>query len=114
MALSPFRLRRVVDHIEARLDSRITVAELAELAELSTAHFTRTFRQATGEAPHRFILSRRIARVRQLLRDPTLDLATVAIRAGFSSHAHMSSVFRRLIGVAPTAYRAAAGVRLTG
>jgi AraC family transcriptional regulator len=113
-ALSPFRLRRVVDHVEARLDSRITVQDLADLAQLSTAHFTRAFRQATGEAPHHFILSRRIARVRQLLRDPALDLTTVAIRAGFSSHAHMTSVFRRLTGVAPTAYRAAASVRPAG
>jgi AraC family transcriptional regulator len=113
-ALSPFRLRRVVDHVEARLDSRITVQHLADLAQLSTAHFTRAFRQATGEAPHHFILSRRIARVRQLLRDPALDLTTVAIRAGFSSHAHMTSVFRRLTGVAPTAYRAAASVRPAG
>jgi AraC family transcriptional regulator len=112
MALSPFRLRRVVDHIEARLDCRITVQELAGLAQLSTAHFTRAFRQATGEAPHHFILTRRIVRVRELLRDPSLCLTTVALRAGFSSHAHMSSVFRRLTGVAPAAYRAGVGARL--
>ena len=94
-AISPFKLRRVVDHIEARLDSKISVQELAELAGLSSAHFTRAFRQATGEAPHHFILDRRVARVRELLRDPALNLATVAARAGFASHAHMSSVFRR-------------------
>jgi AraC family transcriptional regulator len=113
-AISPFRLRRVLAHVEARLDSKITVRELANLAELSTAHFTRAFRQTTGEAPHHFILSRRIARVRQLLRDPALDLTTVAIRAGFSSHAHMTSVFRRLTGLAPGTYRAAVGERLAG
>jgi AraC-like DNA-binding protein len=105
-ALSPFRLRRVVDHVEARLDSKITVQELAALAELSTAHFARAFRQAVGEAPHQFIVARRIARVRELLRDPALDLATIAARAGFSSHAHMTSAFRRLMGLAPVAYRA--------
>jgi AraC family transcriptional regulator len=106
VAISPFKLRRVVEHIEARLDSRIPVQELAELAGLSTAHFARAFRQATGEAPHHFILNRRVARVQELLRDPGLDLATVAARAGFSSHAHMSSVFRRRTNLAPTAYRA--------
>jgi AraC family transcriptional regulator len=111
-AISPFRLRRVIDHIEVRLGSKITVQELANLAELSAAHFTRAFRQATGEAPHHFVLSRRIVRVRELLRDPQLDLTTVAIRAGFSSHAHMTSVFRRLTGLTPAAYRAAVGERL--
>ena len=105
VAISPFKLRRVVEHIEARLDSRIPVQELAELAGLSTAHFARAFRQATGEAPHHFILNRRVARVQELLREP--ELATVAARAGFSSHAHMSSVFRRRTSLAPTAYRAA-------
>jgi AraC family transcriptional regulator len=107
VAISPFKLRRVVEHIEARLDSRIPVQELAELAGLSTAHFARAFRQATGEAPHNFILNRRVARVQELLRDTELDLATVAARAGFASHAHMSNVFRRRTSLAPTAYRAA-------
>ncbi len=106
-AISPFKLRRVVDHIETRIDSRITVQELAELAGLSSAHFTRAFRQATGEAPHHFILDRRVARVRELLRDPSLNLATVAARAGFASHAHMSSVFRQRLDMTPAAYRAA-------
>ena len=108
MAISPFKLRRVVSHIEARLDHKITVSELAEIAGLSTAHFARAFRQAVGEAPHHFILSRRIARVRELLRDPTLDLTTVALRTGFSSHAHMTSAFQKQTGLAPAAYRAAA------
>jgi AraC family transcriptional regulator len=107
MAISPFKLRRVVDHIEARLETRISVAELADLAQLSTAHFARAFRRATGEAPHHFILGRRIERVRDLLRDTTLDLTTVALRAGFSSHAHMSSAFQKQTGVTPAGWRGA-------
>jgi AraC family transcriptional regulator len=112
MAMSPFKLRRVMDHIESKLDSKITVQELAAVAGLSTAHFARAFRHAIGEAPHHFILMRRIARVRALLRDPALSLATVSLRAGFSSHAHMTSVFRRLTGLAPAAYRSAVAQRL--
>lgn len=107
MAISPFKLRRVVDHIEARLAGKITVDELAQVAQLSKAHFARAFRQATGEAPHHFILSRRIEAVRELLRDPALDLTTVALRTGFSSHAHMSSAFQRATGMSPGAYRGA-------
>lgn len=107
MAISPFKLRRVVDHIETHLGDRISVAELAELAQLSTAHFARAFRRATGEAPHHFILGRRIERVRELLRDPALDLTTVALRAGFSSHAHMTSAFQKQTGLTPAAWRGA-------
>lgn len=105
--IAPFKLRRVIGHIEARLADKITVQELAEVADLSTAHFARAFRQTTGEAPHHFILSRRIARVRDLLDETTLDLATVAFRAGFSSHAHMTSAFQKQMGMSPAAYRAA-------
>jgi AraC family transcriptional regulator len=114
VALAPFRLRRVVDHVEARLDTKITVQELASVAELSTGHFARAFSQAMGEPPHHFVLTRRIARVRELLGDPALDLTTVALRAGFSSHAHMTSAFRRLTGLAPAAYRASMARRLAG
>ncbi len=107
LSISPFKLRRVVEHIEARLADKISVQELAEVAGLSTAHFSRAFRQATGEAPHHFILTRRIRLVRELLREFALDLATVAVRAGFSSHAHMTSAFQRLTGLTPAAYRTA-------
>jgi AraC family transcriptional regulator len=103
--IAPFKLRRVVEHIEANLADKITVADLADLSELSTAYFARLFHQATGESPHHFILSRRIARVQELLADPALDLATVAYRAGFSSHAHMTTAFKRTLGVSPAAYR---------
>lgn len=107
--IAPFKLRRVVEHIEANLADKITVADLADLSELSTAYFARLFHQATGESPHSFILSKRIARVQELLTDPDLDLATVAYRAGFSSHAHMTTAFKRKLGVSPGAYRTGLG-----
>lgn len=106
--IAPFKLRRVVEHIETHLAEPITVAELAGISDLSTAYFARLFRQATGEAPHAFILSRRVARVQELLGETTLDLATVAYRAGFSSHAHMTTAFKRKLGLSPAAYRAGA------
>lgn len=108
--IAPFKLRRVVEHIEANLAAPITVAELAEISDLSTAYFARLFRQATGETPHAFILSRRVARVQELLGEPGLDLATVAYRAGFSSHAHMTTAFKRKLGLSPAAYRTGARV----
>ena len=104
--IAPFKLRRVVEHIEAHLAEPITVAELAGISDLSTAYFARLFRQATGEAPHAFILSRRVARVQEMLGETALDLATVAYRAGFSSHAHMTTAFKRKLGLSPAAYRA--------
>lgn len=113
--LPPQKVRRLVDHIEHHLDQGLPVAELAALAGLSRPHFTRAFQAAVGESPHRFVLRRRLAAARQYLDRGAEDLATIAVRCGFSSHAHLSSAFRAEFGVSPSAYRrglAAAPARL--
>jgi len=78
---------------------------LAALAGLSRPHFTRAFQAAVGESPHRFVLLRRLAAARQRLERGDEDLATIAVRCGFSSHAHLSSAFRAEFGISPSAYR---------
>lgn len=103
--LPPQKVRRLVDHIEHHLDQGLPVAELAALAGLSRPHFTRAFQAALGESPHRFVLRRRLEAARQYLDRGAEDLATIAVRCGFSSHAHLSSAFRAEFGISPSAYR---------
>lgn len=103
--LPPGRLRRVIQAIEDHLREPIAVAELANLAGLSRAHFTRAFESATGQTPHRFILARRLARAREMLEATDLDLASIAVQLGFSSHSHLATAFRRAFGTTPSAYR---------
>jgi AraC family transcriptional regulator len=103
--ISPFSLRRIADHIESRLSERITVVELAAIAGLSRAHFSRAFVNATGESPHNFIRSRRLTLVRRRLDEGAEDLALLAAQAGFSSHSHMSTAFRQAFGVTPREHR---------
>lgn len=105
--LPPARLRRVVQAIEDHLPEPLAVAELADIAGLSRTHFTRAFESATGQTPHRFILSRRLARAREMLQATDLDLASIAVRLGFSSHSHLATAFRRAFGTTPSAYRRA-------
>jgi AraC family transcriptional regulator len=104
-SLAPINLRRVCDHIDSRLDERITVAELAAVAGLSRGHFSRAFQAATNETPHAFILSRRLEAVRRRLDQGHADLAQLAAQTGFSSHAHMTTAFTRAFGVTPRDYR---------
>ena len=99
------RLARVMARIEDELDADLRQAELAETAGISTWHFCRAFRAATGVAPHRFVLLRRLARAQLLLRGTKLRLTEVALLCGFSSHAHLSAVFRREIGTTPNGWR---------
>jgi len=106
-ALTPYKLRRLTAFIDANLDRPLQVAELAAEVGLSRAHFTRAFQSAVGQTPHRFVLSRRLEEVRLALEQTAEDLSTLAVRYGFSSHAHMSSAFRAAFGATPSSYRRA-------
>jgi AraC family transcriptional regulator len=103
--MTPQRLRRIDELIEARLDTRLTVQDLAEALGLSTGFFARAFKRATGRAPHDYIIDRRMARARLLLRDRRLGLASVALASGFASHAHMTATFRSRLGIPPQTLR---------
>jgi len=99
------RLTLVDELIEARMDSKLTVGEIAAALGLSSGFFTRAFRAAVGTTPHAYIVDRRISRARGLLRSADLGLADIAAAAGFASHAHMAAQFRQKLGIVPSALR---------
>ena len=103
--LPKWRLKRVFDYVNAHLASRITLADLAGAAGRTRMHFAAQFRVATGTRPHDFVLRRRIERAQQLLRDPSLALAEVALCVGFQNQAHFTTVFKRFTGATPHRWR---------
>ena len=103
--MTPRRLRLSLDRIEARLAYRLTVHQLAADLGLSVGFFSRAFRAAVGKAPHDYIIDRRVSRAREMLQTLDQNLSAIAQAAGFSSHAHMSSVFRRRLGATPSDVR---------
>jgi AraC family transcriptional regulator len=103
--MTPRRLRLVDELIEARLDAKLTVRELAAALRLSTGFFCRAFKASVGKAPHDYIIDRRVSRARVLLQSTPLDLSAIAHASGFASHAHMSTTFRNRLGVTPSALR---------
>ena len=105
--LSRERLNRVQDYIEAHLDDRLTLTELAGVACLSAYHFSRSFKQATGVGPQRYVMQRRLERAQTLMRRSNQPLALIAQEAGFADQSHLTSIFRREMGVTPGRYRAA-------
>jgi AraC family transcriptional regulator len=104
--LGAWRLRRVVEFIEAHLGEEITQDELARIADLSPHHFASAFRMSAGVAPHRYLTERRIARGCELLAKSEATVTTVAHALGFASHGHFSESFRRFVGVTPSEYKA--------
>ena len=101
------RLKRILDYFEARLTEDIRLADLANVSGLSECYLARTFRAATGTTLHAALVERRIARARSLIaaalrRGASANLAEVAAATGFSSHAHMTTAFRRVLGITPS------------
>jgi len=105
--LSRERLKRVYDYIEAHLDDRLTLADLAGVACLSPYHFSRSFKQAVGVGPQRYVMHRRVERAKALMRRTDQPLAVIAREVGFADQSHLTSVFRREIGITPGHFRAA-------
>lgn len=100
------RLRLVLDYIRDHLDRDMPLADLAAVAGMSPHYFVELFRASTGQTPHRFVLTRRIQRARDLLRNRNLSVLDVAILVGFSDASHFTKVFRRVMGATPSRYRA--------
>ncbi len=99
------RLRRVDEIIWAGLAANILVADLARELGLSPGYFSRAFRAATGRSPQQHIIDHRLRHARTLIASTRMPLTDVAMQCGFSSHAHMSTHFRRWLGVAPSDLR---------
>lgn len=104
-ALQAYKLRQVIDVMNARLGEAFSLPQLAQVAGLSVYHFSRLFKRATGLSPSQYFIRLRMARARQLLTETARSIIDIGLEVGYSSPSHFSQVFRREVGVAPSAYR---------
>ena len=100
------RLRRARDRMDRDFAEPLDIGKLAQTALMSPGHFSRSFRAAYGQTPHKYLMTRRIERAKALLRRGDLSVTEVCYQVGFSSPGSFSSRFTELIGVSPSEYRA--------
>jgi AraC-like DNA-binding protein len=105
-AVHPARhLVRAKDLIDARYFEPLDVRSLARAARLSPAHFSREFRREFGESPHQYLLTRRMERAASLLRTTDRSVADICLMVGLRSVGSFTSMFGRIFGLSPVAYR---------
>ncbi|RZK00030.1 MAG: AraC family transcriptional regulator [Novosphingobium sp.] len=100
------RLLRARDRMDALSHEDWPVSRLAAVSGVSEAHFARSFRQAFGVPPHRYLLTRRIERAKALLRDSDLAVTAIAFETGWNSLGTFGRTFRDVTGESPGEFRA--------
>jgi AraC family transcriptional regulator len=99
-------LRHVKNYMEENLQDNLSLDELARETKYSRAHFLKMFRAATGKTPHQYLTERRIERAKSMLLEAEgISLIDIAAWCGFSSQSHLTQVFRKQIGVTPSAFK---------
>ena len=103
--ISGSRMRRVIEYIEENLEGDLSLEAMAAEVDISPIYLARAFKAAIGQSPHRYVLTRRVERAKELLRNTEMPVVDVALSSGFSSQSHLSYWFQRYVGVSPAAYR---------
>jgi AraC-like DNA-binding protein len=108
------RLRRVRDRIDREYARPLNVEALARDAHMSAGHFSRQFRQAYGESPYSYLMTRRIERAMALLRRGDLNVTEVCFAVGCASLGTFTTRFTELVGASPGTYRHEAAGAVAG
>ena len=99
------RLLRAKDRMDSASHEQWPVTRLASVSGVSEAHFARSFRDAFGVPPHRYLLTRRIERAKALLRDTDIAITEIAFQTGWDSLGTFGRTFRDITGESPSALR---------
>ncbi len=105
--LSEHRLQEAINYIYAHIAQNMTLNSIAEVVQMSPGHFSRAFKQATGQSPYQYVLKLRVECAKTLLARSELSISEISYQLGFSSQSHFTSTFKRFLAVTPKAYREA-------
>ncbi|HAA32068.1 MAG TPA: AraC family transcriptional regulator [Cyanobacteria bacterium UBA8553] len=99
------QLQQVLNYIHTHIDRELSLAEVAEVINISPTYFASLFKQAIGIAPHQYVIKQRVERAKMMLSKTDLAIAEIALRVGFSSQSHLTQQFKRLTGMTPKQVR---------
>ncbi len=98
-------IRQAVRFIDANIENSPTLAEMASAAGLPIDKFRRAFKAATDMSPHQYLIRKRVDRACELIAaSPRPKFAEIALECGFADQSHLSTTFRRVLGVSPARF----------
>lgn len=104
------RHARVLEHIDAALDTPLPLQDLAALAQMPLLRFLRSFTGTFGCTPHAYVTERRLQRARALLSRSSgkgcPSIAAIAADCGFAHQSHLGAALKARLGMTPVQYRA--------
>lgn len=103
--LAPSVLRRACEYITSRLGDDLSLSEVANISGLSPGHFSFAFKQSMGISPHTWLRRRRVDQAKVLLRDPGLDLVSIASAVGYANQSAFGAAFKKETGLSPALWR---------
>lgn len=103
--LTRSQLERVIDYMKANLTQDLSILDLATLTSMSESHFSRSFKQSVGITPYQYLMQQRVERAKQLLKQRSIAISTIALDCGFANQTHLTKVFRQMTGVTPKDYQ---------
>jgi transcriptional regulator, AraC family len=92
-------------YIHQHISRKITVAQLAGSVFLAESQFHQLFKQQVGTTPHQYVLDKRFALAKQLIKDSDLTMSHIADSCGFSSQSGFTNAFSRYFGMSPAKFR---------
>jgi AraC-like DNA-binding protein len=99
-------INRVIEFFrEHYSNSDYSSEEVAKLANLSTYHFIRVFKQQTGRTPYDYLIDIKIERAKEMLKNKNYSIIDICFSCGFTNHSHFTTTFKKRMGVTPTEYR---------
>jgi transcriptional regulator GlxA family with amidase domain len=103
--LLAWQLNRVLDYVELHLAEKIPVKDLADLINVSMGRLSRVFKMSVGVTPSHYIAKRRVELACTMIRTTGQPLCQVAIACGLCDQPHLCKLFRRTVGMSPSAWR---------
>jgi AraC family transcriptional regulator len=92
---------RAVEYIRDQLDTDLTVSGIAQAVYMSPYHFTRLFKESTGQSPHQYVVEARVRKAKELLTTGKFTISEAAYHVGFVDQSHLTRHFKRVFGLPP-------------